>query len=528
MELLRVRASEVDASDVQVLPSNRDATNAAEKAKTEGNRLFRANDFRAAEKCYTNGLQVVGAVDPMMLAQLFNNRSTARWHRQDLANAKQDAKRAAELAPHWSKPHVRLVAIYAAKTKHAKAVARLEMALGLASAEHDKVMVEEITKKMSEYRLRRDEEARCESENLAYGPMSSNEGAFRAANQARAGLDETEDPMAMTDKMLQFDWNRVGMGAKKHVLLGQRARQDGRLDDAAREFMAAAVGGDAEGMYNYAICQLKGRGTRKDIPAAIRWLEKAAVCPPTQTPTATLDNVGVGEALTTLGSFYDAGIHFDQDKTRAREYWERAAELAAATGMNQFGICLMNGTHGVQKDLPRAREMFRRSAEMLHNEAMSNLAVLHGLLHEYETAARWADAAFRLGFVPAADTADRYRLLAAQREAAPKEFVEMADRVALIFSDRTEQPTPVRRNSTPTLDKLRAVGTPYGKQLLMAKEMMLKAMEQLTSSDPVAVLRGLELAGEAHRMEDGMLVFSEDDNYYAFATATYLQDMACR
>ncbi|KAE9056424.1 hypothetical protein PF010_g31774, partial [Phytophthora fragariae] len=56
MELLRVRASEVDASDVQVLPSNRDATNAAEKAKTEGNRLFRANDFRAAEKCYTNGL----------------------------------------------------------------------------------------------------------------------------------------------------------------------------------------------------------------------------------------------------------------------------------------------------------------------------------------------------------------------------------------------------------------------------------------------------------------------------------------
>ncbi|KAE8960688.1 hypothetical protein PF005_g30658 [Phytophthora fragariae] len=62
----------------------------------------------------------------------------------------------------------------------------------------------------------------------------------------------------------------------------------------------------------------------------------------------------------------------------------------------------------------------------------------------------------------------------------------------------------------------------------MAKEMMLKAMEQLTSSDPVAVLRGLELAGEAHRMEDGMLVFSEDENYYAFATATYLQDMACR
>ncbi|KAE9059552.1 hypothetical protein PF010_g30573, partial [Phytophthora fragariae] len=56
MTLERVRASEVDASDVQVLPSNRDATNAAEKAKTEGNRLFRANDFRAAEKCYTNGL----------------------------------------------------------------------------------------------------------------------------------------------------------------------------------------------------------------------------------------------------------------------------------------------------------------------------------------------------------------------------------------------------------------------------------------------------------------------------------------
>ncbi|KAE8968768.1 hypothetical protein PF005_g32047 [Phytophthora fragariae] len=59
----------------------------------------------------------------------------------------------------------------------------------------------------------------------------------------------------------------------------------------------------------------------------------------------------------------------------------------------------------------------------------------------------------------------------------------------------------------------------------MAKELMLKAMQQLTSSDPAAMLRAVQLAGEAHRMEDGTLVFSDDENRYAFATATYLQDM---
>ncbi|KAL4100479.1 hypothetical protein PRIC1_008271 [Phytophthora ramorum] len=517
--LQRLRTCEVDTSDIRVLSCSQEATKAATSAKAEGNRLFCADEFRAAAECYTKGLQVAGVVDPTVLSQLLCNRSAARFHLQELANAKEDAKQAAELAPQWFKPQLRLAAIYDETFNHHKAVARLEMALGLASAANEDTAVEEIEKKMPEYRLRRDEAARREGENLAYGPMHANEGAFRDAVQARFGLNETQDPMALVDNLLKLDLDGAGMSAKKHVLLGQRAFQDGRLTDSAREFMAAAMGGDPEGMYNYALALLKGRGTRKNVSEAIRWLNKAAATSPTNDGMSA----GIGEANASLGNFYNAGIYFHEDKVRAREYWERAADLGAPAGLNQFGLCLMYGTHGVPKDLPRARETFRRSAELLHNEAMSNLAGLHASLHEYETAARWADAACRFGFFPAAKTADQLRKLAAARESLPQKVLGILD---MDTTPRVlNEPRFQRQNTTPTLDELRAIDTSYGKRLLSAKKMMLKAMQHLTSSDPDDMIRAVQLAAKAHRIEDATLVFSKKEMFCAKMLVSCLQDV---
>lgn len=515
----KLRICELDASDVSILTSSHEATILAEREKLEGNRLFREGNFRGARECYTRGLQVAGVVDPVVRSQLFNNRATANIRLKAFRPAKEDAKHAAELAPLWAKPHLRLAEIYYEAYKPHKAVARLEIALGNATAANDAACVKEAKAKLAEYRLERDQLARRESENLAYGTAHQTEGAFLAAGQARMGLERTQNPMDLFDAITSLDLNGMGMVAKKHVILGQRASNDGRLADAAREFMAAAVAGDPEGMYNYALSLLKGRGTRKNIPEAVRWLEKAAALPINDSPSGIIKNVGIGEAMASLGNLYDGGIHFSQDKMRAREYWDRSAELGVSNGLNNLGLCFMKGTHGVEKDLPRARELFRRSAECLHNEAMSNLGVLHASLLDFETAARWADTAAKYGFLPATEVANIYKEKAKAKAMLPKHHGKLA--TAMDALPPVEKPEFARKNETPTLEELRTIGTPYGNRLLAAKQLIVEAMGAVHNADEM--VHAVNLAVGAHRIDDSELVFSEEENRFTFGLAMSLK-----
>ncbi|KAJ0391654.1 hypothetical protein P43SY_011712 [Pythium insidiosum] len=515
--LRKIRACDIDATDASVLTCSLEASKLAETEKIEGNRLFREGDFAGARECYTRGIQVAGVVDPVLLSQLYNNRATAHLRLNHLTPAKADAKHAAELAPQWAKPHVRLAEIYRAMSKPHKAAARLEIALGHATAANDAAAIKEVTANLSVYRSERDEASRRESENLAYGTSYEMEGAFLAANQARLGLSTSQNPMDLLNKFAAIDVAGMGtkMQGKKHVLLGQQARNDGRLVDAAREFMGAAAAGDPEGMYNYALCLMKGRGTRKDIPEAVRWLEKAAAMPIVEGLQGKIENVGIGEAMASLGNLYDSGVHFARDKRRASAYWEKSASLGTSTGLNNFGLCLMNGTHGVKKDLPRAREFFRRSAECLHNEAMSNLSKIHATLHDFETAARWAESAAKYGFLPASTQATEYRKLA--DVGIPK---QMRDITVKILDAMDKEIDTRRHNGTPSLEELRAIGTPYGKRLLLAKQRIGDAVAAFHAGD---LERAVALAVEAHRIDDCSLVFSPQETQMPVLLVKILQ-----
>lgn len=517
MQQIRDRAADVsDANVPSLLTSNEKATHTATLQKSEGNRHFQAGDFNDAKQAYTKGIQLAGAIDSLLLSQLYNNRATCCFHLEDLESAKRDAKRASELVPQWAKPHLRLAEIYHKLFKHTKAVDRLEVALGLAEASRDTAVEREIRKKMPEYRLLRSQDARRESENLAYGPMHSNEGAYLAARQAMQGLQEIQNPNQVVDNMLKLDlFGEVGMNSVKHVMIGHRALQDGRLQDAGREYMAAAIAGNAEGMYNYAVLLLKGQGVRKNIPEAVRWLEKAAAAPVSKVPH---ENVGIAEAMSSLGNLYDSGVHFNQDKTRAREYWELAAERGGHAGCNNLGMCLMHGTHGMAVDLPKARDYFRLSSELLNNEAMLNIAALYAYLQEYESAVRWADTAAAFGLMPAGDIANRYREMAKMMKHIP---VELTDKLHELRSMIGEEPTVERKNRVPSLEELRAIETPYGKRLLSAREKM-KAATSRIYPDLDMMVRVVQLAAEAYRIEDSNLVFTSEEMRSASMAADFL------
>lgn len=236
----KLRTCVVDMNDVSVIVSSQEATKLAEAEKLEGNRLFIAGNFTAARDCYTSGLRLAGAVDAKVSSQLYNNRATTNIRLKEFALAKEDAKHAAELAPQWAKPHLRLAEIYKETYKVEKAVTRLEIALGYATAAKDTALIKEAKAKLTEYRHELDGAKRRESENLAYRSSHEMEGAMLAANQARLGLKENQDPLALVDKLKNMNMSGAGLGAKKHILLGHRATQEGRLADAAREFMAAA------------------------------------------------------------------------------------------------------------------------------------------------------------------------------------------------------------------------------------------------------------------------------------------------
>lgn len=138
----------------------------------------------------------------MLLAQLHNNRADVHFHLKEFAEAKMDAKRAVELAPHWAKPQMRLTEVSFRMGQYEKAALEPEEALGVATASSDANLLKEIKLKLPEYRQLRSEELRGGNANLAYGPMHSNEGAFRVARQVMQGRSESEDPDEVIKNLL--------------------------------------------------------------------------------------------------------------------------------------------------------------------------------------------------------------------------------------------------------------------------------------------------------------------------------------
>jgi TPR repeat protein len=326
---------------------------AASKAKQAGNRRFHSGDFAEAQALYSLGIEYDDAIPPQLLAQLYSNRSATHLKLQRLDAAEADAKCAADLAPLWGKPHLRLAEVYHAKCTYEKAVDELEIALGVGAAAQDHAVVSDARAKMDEYRLLKDAEVRDESQNMAYSSTYATEGAYKETMQSSAGLRDDQDPGELLDKILKMKV-RDGPGLDRHVLLGYQALRDGRYQDAVREFLAAAVNGNAEGMYNYAVMVEAGRGVKKNVGEAVQWLERAAQVP-VRDEGPPNRNQGIGEAMSALARHHQLGIYFPMNSAKAVELWQRAATLGSVAALNALGVLYAHGGPGRVPQDPLSR-----------------------------------------------------------------------------------------------------------------------------------------------------------------------------
>jgi TPR repeat protein len=92
-----------------------------------------------------------------------------------------------------------------------------------------------------------------------------------------------------------------------------------------REVLAAANGGDAGAQYMAGMTYLLGQGTRQDIPAAVRWLQKSA-------------QAGLPQALVALAGLHDVGQGVPFDANRATQLRQQAARAGNSTARSQLEV----------------------------------------------------------------------------------------------------------------------------------------------------------------------------------------------
>ncbi|GLE01611.1 hypothetical protein PINS_up010445 [Pythium insidiosum] len=487
-----------------------EATTLAADAKRKGNECFGREKWDLACRHYSVGLNVDGAVDPQLLAQLHSNRAAAHLHMNRPWDAKEDAKRAIALQPSWTKAHVRLAEVYKATHKYDKAIAQLEQALALADSQGEGATAvrHDVRNNLSVYRLDLDRDDRREGENRSYDPSFSEEAAMSEVFRAQLGLSENgPSPSAFMQSILEQAPGDELTKGQRAVTTGHLALRRGDAAAAARAFLSAAVEGNAEAMYNYGVMLQAGKGVQQDLEESFRWFERAAACEPLQ--FAMFPYVGISDAMASLGRYYSLGIVVDKDDKKAVEYWEKAAELGSVVGLNNLGFCLMNGSHGLTIDLPRAQGLLRLAAEGHANEAMTNLALLHQSLSEFKTAAQWAESAVQFGDMNARKMAVWLRKRAETTGNVPPQLDGVLDEESELFRKVcTTQVTPERQNETPTLEELSALTTPYGRRLYQAKQFMQQASQAFNNGDMVGCVAH---AAKANRIDDGMLVFAPEE-----------------
>jgi len=87
-------------------------------------------------------------------------------------------------------------------------------------------------------------------------------------------------------------------------------------------------------------------------------------------------DAGDPEAMFELARLYEQGIGVDQDVERALELFRRSADEDFADAINDLGFLHYQGSLGVPRDPQKGIEFFERAADLRHPEAMFNFAAL--------------------------------------------------------------------------------------------------------------------------------------------------------
>lgn len=164
---------------------------------------------------------------------------------------------------------------------------------------------------------------------------------------------------------------------------------------AFRWFKKAAQQGNKNAQMNLAKMYEEGKGTTRDLNAAVEWYKKAA-------------QQGNTKAQNRLGILYQNGKGVKKDQQTATKYFEKAAEKGYQNALINLGLIYHYGK-GTQQNVEKAAAYYQRAAQQKNDYACYMLGRLYdyrikprnekAALSWYVKAAKLdnASAAYRLG-----------------------------------------------------------------------------------------------------------------------------------
>jgi len=131
---------------------------------------------------------------------------------------------------------------------------------------------------------------------------------------------------------------------------------------AAEGLKAKAVEGDIAAHLSLAYRYRDGKGVKRDYAEAMRWAHLAA-------------DRGDAEAIDFVGWMFFEGLGVKRSPAIAAGYFKAAAGKSAAAAWN-LGQCYF-GAQGMEHDIPKALEVWKKAAAMGHGHAASTAAMVH-------------------------------------------------------------------------------------------------------------------------------------------------------
>ncbi|KAK8896208.1 hypothetical protein M9Y10_014103 [Tritrichomonas musculus] len=167
-------------------------------------------------------------------------------------------------------------------------------------------------------------------------------------------------------------------------------------------YKKAAKQGNPKAQYNLAVMYSKGDGVDKNNKKAAKYYQKAAdqdlpqaafnlgvlyfkgspELPADKEKAAelfektTVLNPNNSKALYNLAIMHMKGEGVEKDEVKAREYFEKAAQLNNKDALLNLGLMYYEGTAGVRKDKTMAFDCYKRSADLGNDKAQLNLALM--------------------------------------------------------------------------------------------------------------------------------------------------------
>ncbi len=152
--------------------------------------------------------------------------------------------------------------------------------------------------------------------------------------------------------------------------------------DMVKAYTEAAERGDAEARYKLGCLYRDGKGVKKDLRLASKWLRKA-------------EEMGFDVKRMGLESCLTAGDSVPHDAAEALRWYRKAAEQGNADAQFHFAYSYENGC-GAPKNPVVAARWYRQAAEQGHPSAMCRLAdLLYGVNEEERV--KWLRKAAELG-----------------------------------------------------------------------------------------------------------------------------------